>query len=77
MIQELFPGSCRTGAISIGTDTGQGPGTPEVGIAELAEPVAVLLTGLSTDKIGGTFGGFRIYDPVARKELFASLSVPD
>ncbi|HJT78222.1 MAG TPA: hypothetical protein VJ739_13545 [Gemmataceae bacterium] len=73
MIQELFPGSCRTGAIFISTETGQDPGKPEVDVADLAEPVAILLTGLSIDKIVRSFGGYRVYDTRGRKELLASM----
>ncbi len=75
MIQKVFPESCRRDSISIRTEISQDFQSTQGEIADLAEQVVVILTGLSLDKITETFSGFRVYDPVARKELLASSPV--
>ncbi len=71
-IQKVFPESCRRGSIFIRTETAQDFQTTQDDVADLAEQVAIILTGLSLDRITQTFGGYRVYDPVAKKELVAS-----
>jgi hypothetical protein len=74
MIRKLFPDSCRTGSVSIRSENGdKAASAPPV--ADLAEQVAVLLTGLSLEQITTTFGGYRVYDPVKKRELVASAPV--
>jgi hypothetical protein len=73
MIQKVFPGSCRMRNVFIGTERRQDATQGE--IRDLADQVVLILTGLTLDKIEKTFGGYRIYDPVAKKELVASVPV--
>jgi hypothetical protein len=75
MIQRLFPGSCHTSSVFIRTETGQNFQTPQGELEELAKQVVIILTGLPLDRIEETFGGYRVYDPVAKKELVASAPV--
>jgi hypothetical protein len=74
MIQKVFPGCCRAGSVFIRTDTSQDYPTQR-DLADLAEQVAVILTGLTLDKIMKTFGGYRVFDPAAKKELVAPARV--
>ena len=72
MLQEVFPGSCRIPSVFIATDTRQGFQTTMGDLANLAEPVAIILTGVRIDQLREKFGGYRVYDPEARKELVPS-----
>jgi hypothetical protein len=74
MIQKVFPSSCRPDSVFIRTQTRQDC-HKQGGIDDLAEQVVVLLTGLRLDKIKEAFGGYRIYDPVAKQELVAPTPV--
>jgi hypothetical protein len=71
MIQKVFPGSCRTGSVFIRAETGQDFQATQGDLAVLAEQVVVILTGLTLDKIKETFGGYRVFDPLARREVVA------
>jgi hypothetical protein len=71
-VQKLFPGSWRTGSVVIRTETRQDFQATQGEGADLAGQVAVILTGLSLDKLNETFGGYRVYDPITWKELAAS-----
>jgi hypothetical protein len=44
-------------------------------LADLAEQVAIILTGVSIDQLREKFGGYRVYDPAAKKELVPSQEV--
>jgi hypothetical protein len=74
-IRKVFPGSCRTGSIFIRLEPGADLPPAQEGVADLADQVAILLTGLSLDKLNETFGGYRVYDAVATKELVPSARV--
>jgi hypothetical protein len=71
-VQKVFPASCRQGSVFIRTDTAQDFQTTQGDMAGLAEQVVLILTGLRLDQITQQFGGFRVYDPVAKKELVPS-----
>jgi hypothetical protein len=71
MIQNVFPGCCRTSSVFIRTETRQDFQTTQGDLADLAEQVVIILTGLTLEKIKETFGGYRVYDPVAKRELVA------
>src|SRR5262249_51886958 len=75
MVQKLFPGSCRRNSISIRMDTHSNGQAVRDDVADMAEQVVVLLTGLGLEQLTATFGGYRVYDPVSRKELVASAPV--
>jgi hypothetical protein len=75
VIQKVFPGSCRTGSVFIRTETRQDFQATQGDLAALAEQVVVILTGLPLDKIKEAFGGYRVYDQVAKKELVAPAPV--
>jgi hypothetical protein len=75
MVQKVFPGSCHRKSVLIHTETKQDFQSSRSEVADLADPVAVILTGLSIDTMRQTFGGYRIYDPIAKKELVASAPV--
>jgi hypothetical protein len=72
MVQKVFPGSCRTPSVFIAAETRPDDAAAHRDLADFAEPVAILLTGLSGAKLTEAFGGYRLYDPAARKELVAS-----
>ena len=44
-------------------------------VADLAEQVAIILTGVSIDKLTDKFGGYRVYDAATKKELVPSQEV--
>jgi hypothetical protein len=71
-IQELFPGSCRPSTVSVHVDTDDDLRALQAQFGDLTRQVAVLLTGLSLEQLTGTFGGYRVFDPVAKRELVAS-----
>jgi len=75
MLQKVFDGSCRVPSVFIATDTRQDFQTTMGTIADLAEQVAIILTGVSIDKLEERFGGFRIYDAETKKELVPSQEV--
>jgi hypothetical protein len=72
MLQEVFPNSRRAPRVFIATDT-RGEFQATMGdLADLAEQVAIILTGVRIDQLREKFGGYRVYDPAARKELVPS-----
>jgi hypothetical protein len=75
MVQKVFPDSCRTDSLFIRTEARQDFQHAQKDLADLAEQVAVILTGLSAEKLRETFGGYRMYDPITRKELVAASPV--
>lgn len=75
MLQQLFPGSCRRDSVSILTETRKDFQFTQQDVAELAEQVAIILTGLNLETITETFGGYMVYDPVAKREVVASVPV--
>jgi hypothetical protein len=75
MLQEVFSGSCRVPSVFIATDTRQDFQTTMGGLADLAEQVAIILTGVSIDQLTDKFGGYRVYDPATKKELVPSQEV--
>ena len=77
MIQKVFPGCCRTDSVFIRTEMRHDFQTTQGELADLADQVAIILTGLTLDKIKETFGGYRVYDPAAKKELVAPPRVRD
>ncbi len=72
MLQELFPDSCRVPSVFIASDNRQNHQTTMGNLAHLSEQVAIILTGVGMDEIRDKFGGYRVYDPVDKKELVSS-----
>jgi len=72
MIQKVFPGSCRAPSVFIALEAGEDFLSAQADLGALSEQVALILTGLSSGKLLETFGGYRVYDLRAKKELFAS-----
>jgi len=72
MLQEVFPGSCRVPSVFIATDTRKDFQATMGDIANLAEQVAIILTGVSINQLTDQFGGYRVYDPATKKELVPS-----
>jgi hypothetical protein len=72
VLRKLFPGSCRADTVFVGAETPEDLEALQAGLPDLSQQVAVLLTGLSLDKLAKTFGGYRVYDARAKKELAAS-----
>ena len=72
MLQDVFPNSRRVARVFIATDTRQDFQTTMGDLADLAEQVAIILTGVSIDQLREKFGGYRVYDPAAKKELVPS-----
>jgi len=72
MLQEIFPEARRAPSVFIATDARQDYLAPMGALANIAEQVVVILAGVSIDEIRDKFGGFRVYDPAAGKELMAS-----
>jgi hypothetical protein len=75
MLQEVFPGSCRVPSVFIATDTRQDFQATMGDVADLAEQVAIILTGVSIDQLTNKFGGYRVYDAATKKELVPSQAV--
>ena len=69
IVQRIFPDSCTRDSIFIRTETKQNRQPAQDEIADLAEQVVVILTGLDLAKITDIFGGYRIYDPLRKLEL--------
>lgn len=69
MLQKIFPHSCRIPSVFIASDNRHDLPLTLESLAHLTEQVAVLLTGVSVDQLTRTFGGYRVYDPVAKEEL--------
>ena len=72
MLLEVFPNSRRVASVFIATDTRQDFPATNGDLADLAEHVAIILTGVSIDQLREKFGGYRVYDPAAKKELVPS-----
>jgi hypothetical protein len=72
MMERIFAVSCRRIGVSIYTEYRPSFHTARREVPDLAGPVAVLLTGLSLDKLKETFGGYRVYDPKTKKEVASS-----
>jgi hypothetical protein len=72
MLQEVFPHSCRVPNVFIATDTRQDFQATIGDIADLAEQVAIILTGVSMEELTHKFGGYRVYDAATKKELVPS-----
>ena len=72
MLQEVFPNARRVPRVFIATDTRQDFQATIGDLADLAEQVAIILTGVSIDQLREKFGGYRVYDPAAKKELVPS-----
>jgi hypothetical protein len=72
MLQQVFPGSRQVPSVFIGTDTQQNFQATMGNIADLAEQVAIILTGVSTEQLLSSFGGYRVYDAISKEELVPS-----
>ena len=75
MLQEVFAGSCRVPSVFITSETRQDFQSTMGDIADLAEQVAIILTGISIDQLTDKFGGYRVYDAATKKELVPSQAV--
>ncbi len=75
MLQEVFPGSCRVPSVFIANDTRQDFQATMGNVADLAEQVAIILTGVSIEQLTNKFGGYRVYDAATKKELVPSQTV--
>jgi hypothetical protein len=72
MVQQVFPGSCRVPSMFIASETRPDFQTTTGALSDLSEQVAVILTGVGLDQLKEHFGGYRVYDPLAKKELVAA-----
>ena len=72
MLQEVFPDSCRIPSVFIATDARQDFQATLENLTDLADQVAIILTGVSIDQLMDKFGGYRVYEPATKKELVPS-----
>ncbi len=72
MVQQVFPGSCRVPHVFIAKEIRPNGQTTLGDLAALTDQVAIILTGVDLSQIKEKFGGYRVYDPVAKKELVAA-----
>jgi hypothetical protein len=72
MLQDISPNARRVPRVFIATDTQQDFQTTMGTLTDLADQVAIILTGVSIDQLREKFGGYRVYDPAAKKELVPS-----
>ncbi len=75
MLQEIFPKSCRVPSVFIASDTRQDFRATTGDVSDLAEQVAMILTGVDIERLTEKFGGFRVYDAATKKELVPSEAV--
>ena len=75
MLEEVFPDSRRVPSVFIATDTRRDFQSTMGDVADLAEQVAIILTGVSIDQLTNKFGGYRVYDAATKKELVPSQEV--
>jgi hypothetical protein len=71
MVEAVFPTARGVPSAFIATGPQHDDRTTTGDLARLAEQVAIILAGARIDEARAKFGGFRVYDPVARKELVA------
>jgi hypothetical protein len=72
MVLEFFPSSRRAPRVFISADIRQ---DFKATTGNLAEQVAIILTGVRIDQLRENFGGYRVYGPAAKKELVPSQAV--
>jgi hypothetical protein len=75
MLQEVSADSCRVPSVFIANDTRQDFQATVGNIADLAEQVVIILTGVTIDQLTEMFGGYRVYDAVTNKEIVPSPEV--
>lgn len=75
MLRVVFAGSCRIPSVFIASETRKDFQTTMGDLADLAEQVAMILTGVSSQQLTEKFGGYRVYDAATSEELVASQKV--